>query len=548
MTQSQQPVGSIKLTADEVSVLLVYLIRFPDLLRRVSELIQREHFIAPQETPHMLLFVSLQDMLAAGESVGYHAVLNRFNAVCREAEGMISPEQYYSIAATPSGAHSGGLLYTAFWLPSEQLDYNYGVNLSQDFLRQRAVLSTLVEVSAGASTEDPFLSGDIRSMVDAVTSQLRQIDSLSPARFVTVAPERGSNLPTPTNYKTTGCAFLDRLLLGQRDGDVNIILGVTGAGKSTLCSQMAVGLAANSVTNAQPGQPIPQVLFFGYEESAQLVLPNIYSSAFRIARDKLINLTDWSQLSHAGALEPYESGSEFAGLGERERWDAGRRWLSASLRYYDMSGSDEFPDAGCGGADEIIACVADASRSSPIAGVFVDYAGLVCKRFMARNRKDPDKIRYYLSALPDTLRNNIARQFNTTVWLAHQLTGAAASFSPAKLVTHADSAECKTIAENAAVALCLGVVDKATGCRIMNPSKVRYRPPDLCQPLLLRSHDHFAKLEDVSSQYVLDSAGRRIVSRQEQSVVVDGSARPSGQYGARRQRRISPLIEGLGGQ
>ena len=198
--------------------------------------------------------------------------------------------------------------------------------------------------------------------------------------------------------------------------------------------------------------------------------------------------------------------------------------MEQCLTTLDLSGSDDFPEAGRGGLDEIVSYISrivyrDRSRPRKLRSVIIDYAGLVCERYMAAKGIDENKYRHVLKRFGDMCRMEIAERFGCTAWILQQLRGGAGASSPMKLMTHADIGESKDFATNMAMCACLGVEDPRTGCRRLNFSKVRTKEKVGVPPLTLKIHPLFARMEDVGSQYRLDEQAKRFISNEEQQQI-----------------------------
>jgi len=202
-------------------------------------------------------------------------------------------------------------------------------------------------------------------------------------------------------------------------------------------------------------------------------------------------------------------------LSEVERYTMAREWLNKCLIVVDMSGSDEAPTAGEGYVDEIVGVLSRQleARGQWSYAVVIDYAGLVCERYMAAAGLDERNYRLLLKRFGNECRMRISEKFHTVTWITHQLKGETGKASPITLMHHADAGESKDFATNLAVCMCLGNVDPSTGCRQLNISKIRYRANEKIAPITLRIDSQFALMQDASNQFAVDEAGRQFVDR-----------------------------------
>jgi hypothetical protein len=182
--------------------------------------------------------------------------------------------------------------------------------------------------------------------------------------------------------------------------------------------------------------------------------------------------------------------------------------------------------------------------------VFMDYAGLSCDRYMAAQNMDESQLRHLLRRYGEECKKKIAERFNCTVWVAQQIRGEACNKNPTALLHHNDAAESKSFAENMALCACIGSVDRNSGCRVLNFSKVRYKPQERVPPATFRIHERFAIIEDMTNSMVSDASGSRFVPREE-AERVRGRERPvsSGPPGLRRvMTTVDPAIAAATGQ
>lgn len=218
-------------------------------------------------------------------------------------------------------------------------------------------------------------------------------------------------------------------------------------------------------------------------------------------------MTAWEQLSQPGRLHAYElemqRGQEYP-LSELERYQMRAPQLRQCCQILDYSGSAEFPDAGSGYIPELVSGLMRLERK--ISLVYIDYAGLICTRYLqSTGNFDDRRYRALLKHFGDDVRRQICERFNCTAWVAHQLKGAAGTASPTKLMHHSDAGESADFADNMTLCFCLGTEDKSTGCRVLNPSKVRYLSSEDASPIILKINK-FAMMHDVSRNYVFSQS------------------------------------------
>jgi hypothetical protein len=246
-------------------------------------------------------------------------------------------------------------------------------------------------------------------------------------------------------------------------------------------------------------------------------MPRIWSAAMSIQRTKLETM-EWATFTTSERVEDYErrlcsDGGEL--LGECERWDLNREWVSDSIRVFDMTGMGSNPMVGAGYVEEIASILqreVDAGRQ--LRTVIIDCARDMCHRHVEQNSRSPDTTRdarFLLDTIGQRLQLDIAVRYSCTVWLVHLLKPDLGNASPIKLMHHSDSADSKQLPVHMSAIGCLGTIDKESGCARINWSKVRYRAGQHIPPSIVRIDDKLARMNDVSMQYVADDVTKKII-------------------------------------
>ncbi len=478
-------------------------------------LIGAHHFL-PHEEPLRILYLALCDVVDVYVQVTPENLTFAYQEQMRGNPNLVfGQEQLDAIFGT------GGLLAGVACPEAEMSEGNiaFGRQVLQRFVYERTVVAPIrrmVNQPAGAG-----IPKDMDDFLAEVNQQAERIATLNMLPILPVMPEMGTPLVAANEFKLTGVSFIDNLLGGDRIGDANGIIGPTSGGKTTLAVDMAVKTAKQEWNDAQKEGREPGVVFFiTAEESARKVRPRIWSAALSIPRLTLETLTDWGQLTTQATLKDYErrmqQGQEHI-LSESERYLMGHAWLTKCFEIIDLSGSEDYPEAGNGGIDEIVSVISRnlQRRRQNLRSTYIDYAGLICERYMQSKGMDERNYRHLLKRFADDTRKKISERFHATSWILHQMKGDAGRAQPTKLMHHTDAAESKDFANNLAVCLCLGVPDPLTGCRRLNPSKVRFRPNEKLPPVTLRIDDEFAVMVDVTDNYVAEEAGGRFMTTAE---------------------------------
>jgi hypothetical protein len=487
--------------------LLICFAQDQQLFREARELIAEHHF-KQNETPLRVMYEALCISTDRYGGATYETLAAIVSDMLAQNQGLMLTDVQRQIIFRPD---EHGLIYqicNPTGVETEATNRNFSRDLLKRFAHERTVVEPLRRVmNPGFNQGVPENLTDFLSLVTRQQARLATLNSIPEANLT---PPIGSPIVSSNVFVKTGVSFIDSILGGQRMGDANGIIGPTGGGKTTLAIHMAVAGAKQSwadaqATNTEPGL----VIFITAEEAAIKLRPRIWSAFFNIKRSKLDTMTSWNDLSQPGRLEPYELAMQ-AGqpnpLSEIERYELNAPILNQCLRVLDLSGSDEHPAAGFGFIDEITSYLA--RYQQPIRTVKIDYAGIFCERYMQAKGMDEKNYRYLLKTFGDRCRQEISARFNCTTWVLHQLKGAVGTAKPTKLMHHSEAGESADFANNLTVCMCLGTVDPFTGCRRLNPSKVRYLPGEKITPPTLRINDDFAIMEDVTRLFVPSDTGQ----------------------------------------
>lgn len=478
------------------------------------------HHFTPREAPLRLVYEAMCISQQQYNGVTYHTISS-------VADQLLSQQQESSFTdgqlQTIFRQDDQGLIWQICHptgVEMNQTNTNYARDLLRKFAQERTVVAPLRNVLNPSVNNG--VPENLGNFLEVINRQQARIGTLNSVPEVDITPEVGTPLTQSNVFYKTGVPFIDTPLQGQRAGDCNGLIGPTGGGKTTLAIHMAVSNAKQCWAEAQlTGKPPGVVVFISAEEAAIKLRPRVWSAFFSIPREKLETMESWDQLTTPGRLDQYElrmqANQEYK-LSELERYQLYAPQLKQCFKMYDLSGSDEAPDAGQGYIPEIASYLSRCE--SPIQTVIIDYAGIICERYMtASGSDDPSRYRYLLKTFGDRCRKEISERFGCTTWVLHQLKGDAGAAKPSKLMHHTDAGESKDFATNMAVCACLGVADPVTGCRRLNFSKVRYRPNEAITPPTLKIDDRFAIMRDVSAQFVLDEGGRQFITAEDQRQV-----------------------------
>ncbi len=494
------------LTPHAIEWLMICLAHDRQLFNEARSLIADHHF-KPQETPLRIVYEALCISIERYSGVTYETLASIVSERLANTQGFILTEQQEQIIFRRDDQ---GLLWQ-ICNPDPGMLNTTNKALARDLLRRFAYERTVVEplrhvMNPGFNEGVPENLGDFLSVIN---TQHARISTLSSIPETILTPALWSPLVSANEFRLTGVPFIDAVLGGQRVGDCNGLIGPTGGGKTTLAVHMAVANAKQSWLEAQmTGTEPGLVVFITAEESGLKLRPRIWSAFFNIPKRKLDIFNDWNTFTKPGQLDPYEVQLQLNQqykLSELERYVAYAPQLESCMRVLDLSGSDEFPNAGFGYIEEIVSYLSRYQQK--IRTVYIDYAGIFCERYMTANNMDEKNYRYLLKTFGDRCRQEISVRFGATTWVLHQLKGSMGKSSPTKLMHHSDAGESADFANNMVVVGCLGIGDPYTGCRRLNWSKCRYMASDKLTAPTLRINDNFAIMEDVSQLFVVGEGG-----------------------------------------
>jgi hypothetical protein len=190
--------------------------------------------------------------------------------------------------------------------------------------------------------------------------------------------------------------------------------------------------------------------------------------------------------------------------------------------FMDFSYNQETGGHGAGGVPEIKSALERLAeeRGMEIGFVAIDYAGILVERLLAATggaaaRVDLHAITRPIKQVPDELRSQVAKVFNCTVMLAHQLAPGEVKKSAAyKYISHLDASGSKGFAENVHSCMCINTRDTATLVSTIFWSKIRMGLPPCGSPHgLIRMDDNVVDVHLVNDLYVADVASQAILPR-----------------------------------
>lgn len=524
-----------RLNDDNKMYMLQGLLRLPEMFELAKGELKPEHF---DQRTEIALGILWRAALKVAEK-------NQGRLPDREdkARTLIELEATSVADAAPSNVVGGAGVDELFFGPDEQpgtglindiytsratevLDPDAIKSLLKKFLQEREVFDPLQRFIASLGT------GSVPSSVDKVISQLQtsrdKIEGLGvdPVEDVfTSSWEENAIVQVPT-----GLTFLDNSMDGGPGlGEVIVVLGPTGGGKTLMAIMVAVNGARYQNEKAAKGEPAGYWYYFSYESPIKPdIRRRVMSYAAQIHHNETLkSLTSLDQLSTSSNLKEYEKtkwkdvikANGFA-PGERERYQEQTAELGDRLKLVDMSGIIN-PGVGAKGIDEMVRVLqTGANRGQSPVGVVIDYAGLVVERYMAAKGEKVENEFAYLNRFVNNVRVQIASRFNCVCWVLHQLHGEAGAASPTARQHHSKARGARNFADNANFAFNIGTKDESNNCCIITCTKHR-RSDSVNNPPVVMIDGPFGTMTPADAKYALDSSQNKIVDRNMRNMVVN---------------------------
>ena len=524
-----------KMTHEEVLSMLTHLVRIPQLYRTFKNFINVSLFNGDSaedleygETPLAYIWLGLEAYYKEQKSndAPTRELLNHYVRLalsndCNDDVGL------HQVLFTDEET---GYIHYIYSPEREGLNAITGSPLIHQFIIERDVASQFKSLANQLNTTSAPAADSLNKELSKLADKAARVNSLG----VNVTPV--AVMPDDDYYSLgeeplvrTGISFIDEGLGGgQRKGEVNGIIGCTGAGKTTLATQILAGNALVNHSEVLEGGQQELCLYYTYEQSASSLICNLQSNICKIARSSLertwnLSRTPEERKEYERILWPTSTETEY------DRWNMNKAWVNQSIILQNMSGVPDLTDVteeqralkrarGSGGIEEIqndIEYLIDAT-GKPVRCVIIDYAGLVCMRQYGVE-EDDSTIRQALGYMGDMCRKQIAGKYNCSVWLLQQMAGAVNGGNPCIPLHHSNAAGCKSFGDNMDTCICLGPPDcgdqTANGrgkCLYLTFSKTRHvagNGVDFANRIL--QHDaYFCQLNDVTESRVPDRGAK----------------------------------------
>lgn len=502
---SSEQIVRPRLTDVQRDLLLVYLLRVKQVFLDALPKLKPEHFSALDETPHAMCWQAAVQHYQKFSALPAAAELNAGVSAIAAETLSLAPEILDTAEDIINYAYGRVL--------AEKLSIAAGRELLRNFLLERHVLDPLRAAVSSMGDDSP---ADLPALLREHTARVSSVISVSSGVAYSVDQIDDSD----TRYQEvipTGLMVLDQGMKespddigGWRRTDCNLLLGVSGGGKTTLSAMIGVE-GAIQLAALSPAEP-DMVVHLTYETPRFEVQRLALSYRSQIQRSRLRRLPWEENLStckRPSSMQTYEmaipinrSGKP---LGELERLADTKKAL-ANWCISEMRGGRDNPDKGSGWVDEMQAVIeaTAAARNRKVGLVIVDWAGQAAARYCQANNWDPDRRkRYLLEGMPEELRRKIGEYFNCGIWLLHQLSGEANLKSAGAAQHQACSADARSLQVNCDYTFQVGTKDKASNCCVLWYGKTR-RSAQCPESAVLHFNQVYASLDWSDELYTVE--------------------------------------------
>lgn len=514
------------LIRDEINALFRGLLRYPGLLREAARANLAEARFYQEELIYFTVFSAAQGLFTEFGALSRDMLVTRIASAIETGSVVINPADADFLFG-PQG--EDGFIDEAFAAPlpegaAQAAEKAFLAGVLKRFLNVRLIKPNLQ--STFNRSADNTVPVGMQEILTRWGREAQRVANIGlPTANSAAMPSFGTDILLPPPAMTTGIPWIDQYTGGIRPGDIIGVLGPYSGGKTTVLTTAAVRVAelyANQASNKLS-------VFVGYEDGAERMNALFWSAAARINRNLFTSAgaAFWEQLSTRETLKDYdrqlpENRNGEIMFGERERWDNALAWFNRHFVFMDFSNNQETGGHGAGGVPEIKSALERLAeeRGMEIGFVAVDYAGILVERLLAATggsaaRVDLHAITRPIKQVPDELRSQVAKVFNCTVMLAHQLAPGEVKKSAAyKYISHLDASGSKGFAENVHSCMCINTRDTATLVSTIFWSKIRMGLPPCGSPHgLIRMDDNVVDVHLVNDLYVADVASQAILPR-----------------------------------
>jgi len=543
MKETNNQVDTPRMSADLVNQLMIYLLLQPGVVIPAIANLKPEYFSEPHLRLLWQCVLTLTPTYGASK-IPFDALYLTTSELLDQPGHQLPDSLRATLLALPADIGSPvitgqldgelivnhGLLYHAYNEEDPaRLNETFGMELLKRFLNERSVVDTAIRTIANAEDQVP---GNFEAALDAIKMQMIRIQTID--KKIAYRYDEFPEEPEPINVFSTGVSYLDELMDGgAAPGEVYVVVGTTKTGKSFFTTQLCVRSGEYFHLQHNQGGPRKEAFFISYEMTPATVNARIRSCGADVDYDRLLtkikSSTDYSTIGH---LLQYEQDYytqrgkyNFRELpGERERIRAFMTTAGQHIATIDFKNSG----AGNGGVDEIVAVLNQQILQGHTPGLIaIDYLNLaVTRQIIARNGDLDRQMRHGVRTFFQDCITKIAVPFKLPVFILQQFNAEANAAAPSKILKGFQSAESRTINQDADFIFCLGQRDKE--------SNVSQLYLDLCRRTcnggkikLIQLQGNWARWVDVSGEYELGAGqdeGRIVKKAKSASAEIDTEA------------------------
>lgn len=435
----------LAVTPDIITYVMIHTFLDPEVQRYCLDKLRPEFFIGPGEQPFQLLWRTVLDYYREYQQFPKTAdvqvlITSRLGQAHYYPEGILNPiNRILDIVDEENG---------------ENLNRAYALDLAK-LIVARYFKETLKENLIRSNGDDAAFSRLIEEHYQRFKSHTNyaalDVNPYVP-RDLSELLDRGSSVPY-------NIPFIDAVMGGGcRTGEVYCLLGPTGGGKSLLALQLVTDQSyyfhINNLADIN--------VFFTYELTRSETYIRAYAQLMDVPPQKI----------EAVAQQKLSFTEE-----EGRRYDLANHILQDHLWIVDFSMPD--PKAGitrAGSLHDVVNYLQTLQERfrRPIRSVVLDWAGIIVEREITLKNQDISRLRSSeLTSFVQRVKDMIAGPFSCSVWVVHQLSGDMTNKPPHMPMHHSNAQWCKSFANNATYAMCLGNIDPNHNVMTFNCSKAR---------------------------------------------------------------------------
>jgi len=470
-------------SARDKEVLMVLLLRRPEVFEEAKDTLKTEHFSAADAHYALAWRVVLQFYEEYDQLPSRELMFAEIDSALEDNPDLLTDEEVESLNAVVDLAFDD-----EYWAEDDKLKTTWGLKTLRRFLQERLAHAIREEVKSAGQ-----VVVELGTYLEETRERSDVIDAIGTTSQATVFPD-GWDAGGGVQKRPTGLPFLDHFLNGgDVDGEVYGLMGPYGACKTTIAVNYAVSKAKQAAERKQSpdwdGSHGFSVLVT-YEARMQEVRNRVLMFDAKIPRKSLEDMGPGglATLSDSDHLKPYEKRRYKKAIkagrkvrGEQERAKTTMAMINEHLIVLDMTGHGEGNrGVGSGYVEEIARRIKWELRkrkvdNATIDAVVIDYAGVMAKRHLVTSDKDENHLRHLIGGAPLRAKTLIADYYDCPVWIMHQLDKKGNEKTAGADMHYTLAAEAKNFAENLDFCFVVGALTPGGICVIHSTKHRRTR-------------------------------------------------------------------------